>query len=213
VLAGSLAQSGLTRAYPGGNVPSMSQDVAVAQKAIARNSPIAEVAFKLLALSNLKAQAHGRLSRKAHEWINPVLSVDLATGGRQFLLDVHLPLALAAGIELDAIEAVQAGNDDELSGEDRQQVDFIRAVWQGTVTDELWIKQVALIGSERGVVDQLCMIMQIFCRVRIAQALGAPGSSQEDVESLIASYRGGDVPLPDIGAYEDFYRQQPLPIA
>jgi hypothetical protein len=74
----------------------MAGDVGVAQGALAALTPMAEVAFKLLASANIKAHARGRVSRKAHEWVDHVISVDLSKPGEWLLMNSHLPLGIAA---------------------------------------------------------------------------------------------------------------------
>jgi hypothetical protein len=211
LLQTQLSGSGLSSAYPEDQRPVMGGDVGVAQAVLAQLSPMAEVAFKLLASANIKAQARGRVPRKAHEWVDQVISVDLSKPGEWLLMNSHLPLGVAAGIDVTAMIAFRQGRLADLSSEDRQQILFIRAVIAGELTQTQWHSQVKAIGSDRGVVEQICLIFQILCRVRITQALGGGGLSDAELDELIGGFRDGTALIPDIAAYEKFYDEQPFP--
>jgi hypothetical protein len=211
VLGGPLGGSGLDKAYPSSR-PSLASDVVLAQQSLARMSPIAEVAFRILAAATMKAQTRGRIPRRVHEWVDQVLSRDLSVDGEWLLLNTHLPLAVAAGIEVDALIAFHEGRLDDLADADRQNVDFIRAVVNGEVSDDLWTRQVAIVGSQRGVLEQICLIMHLVGRIRITQALGGAGITNEQLDALLRGYRDGTLPVPDIAGYERFYNEMAFPL-
>src|SRR6202040_466145 len=87
---------------------------------------------------------------------------------------IHAPLAVAAGITVEKMEAYRDGRLEDLSDVDRQQIAFIHAFFAGEVTEELWRKQVEVEGSERGVVEQMLMAANLYQHFRKRQAYGAP---------------------------------------
>jgi hypothetical protein len=211
LLLGSLNAGGIAHAYPPETRPNNPLDVVITQKTLAVMAPLAEVANRLLANAVMKSQTKGRVSQVAHEWVDQVLSRDLCTHDSWLLVNAHLPLAVASGIEVDAIVAMREGRLADLSAEDRQIVDFVRAVWKGAVTDELWLRQVELIGSERGVVEQICLIMHLVTRIRITQALGGVGISDDELTRMLDGYRASTLPLPDLRAYEKYFAEAESP--
>jgi hypothetical protein len=208
LLKGSLSRSPLEVMYSNGPRPvagSARSDVGLAVETVAAISPMVEAAFRLLTAAVVKPQARGIISRKAHEWTDLVVAFALSADDAWLILGLHLPLAIAAGIRVSEIEALRGERLEELVSEDRQQVEFVRAVLSGTVTDELWKRQVTLLGSTRAVVEQVSLTLLCVCRLRMAQALGADGISNDDLDDLLSGYRDGRHTVPDMVAYERFY--------
>jgi hypothetical protein len=172
-------------------------------------SPQTQLALNYWGVVAVKAQAAGRFNAKAHWWGDVVVGFDEThAGDRWHLVGTNIPAAVAAGVSIDAIEALFDGREEDLSEEDAQYVRFIREVIAGTVSDETWRAQVKLVGSERGVIDLLSQYLNLLVHVRVAQALGIqPEFGREDYDQMIAGLRAGDWPLTDVKAYEDFFRK------
>ncbi|HEX3955812.1 MAG TPA: hypothetical protein VHZ03_04180 [Trebonia sp.] len=128
-----------------------------------------------------------------HEFIDIVLSLDSGCHG---LLMFHLPYAIAEGVRIEAVEALRSGHEDELTADEAQQVDFIRHVCQGTMTDQAWWAMVERIGSERGVVEYTFFISLLLLHVRMRQALDIPSISDEHLDEMLQAIREGAFPLP-----------------
>jgi hypothetical protein len=171
-------------------------------------TPLANAAINSLGISVTKAQARGHYSRKAHEWIDQIMAYDTGLFPEQTL---HTPLAVAAGISVDAIEAYRDGRLDDLPEDDRQHVDFIKAFLEGRITDDLWDRQVELVGSERGVIEQMLMTANLHQHFRKRQAFGAPDWPEERLNDLLDALRAGQHTLPNITAYERAYDEAPWP--
>ena len=60
---------------------------------------------------------------------------------------------MSAGVRVEAIKALADGCEDDLNDEERQQVEFIRAVRDGTMTDEIWERMIERLGSVRGAIE------------------------------------------------------------
>jgi hypothetical protein len=205
LLRGPLGGSGLEPAYSGAERPAVASGAAAVQQSVAALAPMAEVAFRGLAAATMKGQARGRFSRALHEWTDQVLAFDLSHENDLMLLGSHLPLAIAAGIDPDAIQALREGRIEELGPDVRQHLDFIRGVVGGTVTDECWQREVELVGGERGTMELMCLVIQLFGRIRIAQAIGAKGMTNDELDAMLGAFRREEAPVPDIAAYERFY--------
>jgi hypothetical protein len=176
-------------------------------------SPMCHAAAWIMAVSVMKAQAEGRFSAQAHWWGDVLAGFDMVEpGGKWHLFSGNLPAAVSAGIRVEAIEAVRDGRLDELTADERQYVDFFRRHIAGTMTDECWAAQVALIGSERGVVELAYFYLYLFNVVRMGQLLALPGDTDAaGLQEILDGYRNGDWPKTDIAGYESTFRDSPWP--
>lgn len=141
----------------------------------------------------------GSYTAYEHEMIDEVVSFD---AGHYGLLALHVPLAVAAGIRIEAIEALRDRRDSDLAKSELQLVEFIRQVVAGTVTDESWSAMVARLGGERAVVEYTAHILFLNQHVRFMQAVGHPGISQETLGDMLDGIKEGSWRMPDIGVYE-----------
>lgn len=175
-------------------------------------SPISEAALSIWGVASMKGPARGHVPRKAWAWVPVVLGLDLSQPDNYHLLAEHLGLAVAAGISVDAIEALRDGHLSDLADDDRQHVHFIRALTTGTVTDELWKRQVAVIGGDRNLVEQVHLILFLWAYVRVPQAMDSNrGLSERELDDALALLRSGERPPADIAAYERYYVASPWP--
>jgi hypothetical protein len=127
------------------------------------------------------------------EMVDQVLSADWKTNVVQGL---HVPDAVSAGVRIEAIEAIRYGHEEDLNDDERQLVDYIRAVVSGQVTDEMFDGMRERMGA-RGVVDYTAFIMWLSWIMRMMQALGTPAVSDPELDAVIAGLKDGSVPVPD----------------
>ncbi|KHK90354.1 carboxymuconolactone decarboxylase family protein [Novosphingobium malaysiense] len=116
----------------------------------------------------------------------------------------HLPLALAAGVPLEAIEALWQGRDD-IDPADRAIVDYVRGVVSGTVTNDQFA---AIAGrmSDRAIVEFTALILNILMSIRTAQAFtDQRGFNRDDIEGMLAAARAGVLPEGRLEAYEGWF--------
>jgi alkylhydroperoxidase family enzyme len=126
------------------------------------------------------------------EFVDQVLAVELGTN---VVMGTHIPDGVALGVRIEAIEALRAGRDEDLTPEERQLAEFIRAVISGNVTAELWNGIEARMG-ERGVFDYTIFVLFLQFTMRFCQALGMPQMSNETVETMLQEIRDGTRKLP-----------------
>jgi hypothetical protein len=117
------------------------------------------------------------------EYINLVLAFD---AGYYDLLVFHLQWAIEhGGLRPEAVEAVWEGRDDDVLPEERQLVDYVRAVTAGTVTDEQYQGIVDRFG-ERGSVEYTMAVAYLGMVGNLMHAFGAPSPSREEMQEEIS---------------------------
>jgi hypothetical protein len=99
--------------------------------------------------------------------------------------------------------------EEQLTDDEREQVEFIRAVRDGTVTDELWTRMEARLGSTRGVVEYVCLIGLLMFHVTFCAAVGVPEMEREALAKMLAEFKDGTRPMPM--TYKERLAQRPLP--
>jgi hypothetical protein len=130
----------------------------------------------------------GHFSAADHELVDLVLAFD---SGYLGLVAGHTPWAIEAGVRIECIEALAENMDSELTTEERQVVEFIRAVRDGLVTDEMWWGIRERFGTDRGVVDYVALILTLFFHHRFCWALGVPEMRREDFRTMLEEYKDG----------------------
>jgi hypothetical protein len=206
LLAGPLSRRGLESVLSASTARAGSENGRGSWPGQLSLSPTVAAAVSMLGVAVVKAQSRGRLSRQAHEWATMVIAFDLCERGDWRVLGAHVPFAIAAGIGVEAIEALRDGRLDDLEDEDRQQVDFVRAVHSGTVSDALWKRQIELLGGERAVVEQIVLALDVLLIIRVSQALGfPPDTTDQGLAQMLDDYRSGRRAPGDIAAYEAFF--------
>jgi hypothetical protein len=133
-------------------------------------------------------------TRLDHEMIDQLLAID---SGYYALVGGHTHAAIAAGVRIEALEAVADGRDDDLTDEERQRVDFIRAVRDGTMTDELWEQTIERLGSERAAIHFASHVLLLVFHHRICWAVGAPEMERDAWRDLLQEYKDGRRPVPE----------------
>jgi hypothetical protein len=126
-------------------------------------------------------------SHADREFADQVLSVDFDTNVVQML---HIPDALATGVRLEAIEALRAGREEDLTEDEAQLTDFIRRVVGGGMDRQAWERMEARMG-ERGTLEYAIFVLFLQLTMRMFQAVGMPDPSQAEIEVLLDEFRDG----------------------
>lgn len=130
----------------------------------------------------------GTFDARDHEMIDLVLAFD---SGYWAFLAGHVPKAIAAGVRIEAVEALRDRHDEDLDADETQQVEFIRAVRDGTMTDEIWWRMRDRLGTERGVVEYAQFVCNLLFHHRFLWACGVPEMRREDLDRMIDDFKSG----------------------
>ena len=130
----------------------------------------------------------GGISHLQHELIDQTLSLD---SGYYFWLAGHTPGVVAAGVRISALEALRDHRDALLSTDEMQSVQFLRAVRDGAMTDEIWQRMRTTMGNEPAVVDYVCYVLLLDMHTRLNRAFGCPEMSREDFTKMLDEYKSG----------------------
>ena len=113
------------------------------------------------------------------------------------MLGSHLHDAVAVGVRVEAIEALRAGREEELTDDERELTEYIRQVRDGRVTDESFAAMERRLGR-RGVVEYTGFIMFLVLTIRLIEAFtGATGPTDEQIDEWIREYKEGTRQAPD----------------
>jgi hypothetical protein len=138
-------------------------------------------------------------SHEDHEMIDLVLGFD---SGYWAFHAGHTASAISSGIRIEAIEAMAEGREDELTEDERFQVEFIRAVLDGRMTDDLWARALERQGSVRGVVEFAFFACRQFMMHRMMWAFGCAAIDRDEWFELLRGYREGTI---DVDAATGYY--------
>jgi hypothetical protein len=155
--------------------------------------PMAEITIQMGRFVRGAGDREGSYSHADREFVDQVLAVEWQTNVVQ---GHHVPDAVSAGVRLEAIEALRAGDDDALTDDERLLARFIRATVVGTVDDELFAAMRDRLGA-RGVVEYTGFILWLQWIIRMMQALGCHDPEDAEVAELIEGIKSGAVAVPD----------------
>jgi len=160
------------------------------------NSP--ELALGIARMGTLvrTGERRGAYTNAEREFADMVLSTDF---GDTAILALHIPDALAVGVRLEAITAIRAGRQGDLTQDEAQLACYIRQVVSGQVDDESWAAMERRFG-ERGAVEYTVFVAWLMCTMRLWQAIGVPGPTHAEIDAMLDDYRAGRRLLPDPGA-------------
>jgi hypothetical protein len=161
--------------------------------ALLNSPPFAAALNHMGRLVRTAGERPGSFSHADRELVDQVLSADWHTNVVQAL---HIPDAVAVGVRLEAIEALRAGREAELTDDERLLAGYIRAVVSGTVTDDAYAAIERRLGP-RGAVEYTIFIAFLSATIRLFQAFGMDDPSQEEIDQLIADLRSGARAVPD----------------
>ena len=147
-------------------------------------------------MGNFVRTAGERPGSYAHwerELVDQVLSADWKTNVIQGL---HIPDGVAAGVRLEAVEALRYGHEEDLNDDERLLVGYIRQVVTGTVDHETFAAMRERLGA-RGVVEYTGFILWLQWIIRMMQVLDVDNPPDEKIDGTIAGIKDGSVVLPD----------------
>ena len=110
------------------------------------NAPQVAAGLNRLGAITRTGSLRGSYTDAERELCDVVLSKDFGYNG---VLPIHLPDMFAVGVRPDAIDAIREGRDGDLEPDERQLVDYVRAVANGRVTDEEFDAAGTALGPER----------------------------------------------------------------
>lgn len=143
-----------------------------------------------------KGEQRGSYTDAERELVDVVLAKDL---GYNSILTVHLPDAFAVGVRPEAIVAIRSGDESALTDDERQIVEWARAVVAGTVTDESFARMADRLG-ERGTIEFTLFVCFLLMTMRMWQAVGVPDPDDEEMDRLVSGLIDGTIPVPDPAA-------------
>lgn len=160
------------------------------------NSP--PLASGIVRLGTLVRQGdlRGSYTDAERELVDVVLGTDFEYNG---LFTVHLPDAVAVGVRIEAIDAIRAGREEELTPDERQIVDYARQVVRGEVTDESHAAMCARMG-DRGALEFTIFIGFLLMVIKLWQALGVPDPTNGEIDELMRGLRDGTMDVPERSA-------------
>ena len=124
----------------------------------------------------------GSFTSAEHEIVDMVLPLD---SGYYGLLVFHTAGGLSSKLNIQTIEALRDHRDDKIHPDDKLRVQFVRAVRDGKMTDEIWMRMKEKLGSERGVVDLLRFILLMESHQKYIWACGVPEMSRADFGKML----------------------------
>ena len=128
------------------------------------------------------------------EWVDQVLALELNT---ELVQSIHLPDALAVGVRLEAIEALRAGRESELTPDESRLVNFIRKTVRGEMDAPTWNALEGRMG-ERGVVEYAVFILYLQLTMRLIQCLSPTHPpTREDIDAMLADFKHGKRQIPN----------------
>ena len=136
-------------------------------------------------------------SHADHELIDAVIAFD---SGFNWLMAGHATLAVQAGVRLEALEAIRGKREEDLTEEERLQVSFIRAVRDGSMTQEIWLAMWERLGSERGTIEYAFFVLLVQFNHLLAHAMGIPDITKPEMDELIGKLQRGDFSV----SYKDY---------
>jgi alkylhydroperoxidase family enzyme len=161
--------------------------------ALLNSPPFGAALNQLGRLARTAGERPGTYSHADREFVDQVLSADWHTNVVQSL---HVPDALAVGVRGEAIEALRRGEEERLTDDERQLAAYIRAVVNGSVTDEAYEAMERRLGR-RGAVEYTIFIGFLNMTIRLFQAFGMPDPDDETIDRLLHDLRTGARELPD----------------
>ena len=158
------------------------------------NPKIASLAMEMgiaIVEAGRRGKDHGKGYTDAErELIDQVLfaawSVDIIQGA-------HFRDALAAGVRLEAIEALRAHRDDLLTPDELEIARYARQVVSGTVDDATYAPIARRFGT-RGAVEFTAAILWIQWSVRMMQAMNISGTTKAQVDQMIEKAKAAPRP-------------------
>lgn len=158
------------------------------------NSPrICAIAARMGTFVRTAGERPDTYTHAQREFVDQVLSADWKTN---VVMGLHVPDGVAAGVRLEAIEALRYGHEDDLNEEERLLARYIRQLVSGTVDDETFDAMRELMGP-RGIIEYSGFVLWLAWIMRMMQMLRTADPPDEEIDALIAGLRDGSVSVPD----------------
>ena len=158
------------------------------------NSPrMTAIAARMGNFVRTAGERPGSYAHWERELVDQVLSADYGTNVVQGL---HIPDGVAAGVRLEAIEAIRYGHEEDLTEDEALLVRYVRQLVSGTVEDATFAAMRDRLG-DRGLVEYSGFILWLNWIIRMMQMLDVDNPSDEKIDGIIAGLRDGSVAVPD----------------
>jgi hypothetical protein len=162
--------------------------------ALLNSPPMCATLTQLGTLVRTAGERSNTYSHADREFVDQVLSAELKTTVVQ---EFHLPDAIAAGVRIEAIEALRVGDDSALTEDELLLARYIRQVVRGDVQDETWNTMLARLGT-RGLVEYTVFITFLQLIMRLMQALQTAAPTEAQIDEQIARLKADASLVPDI---------------
>lgn len=157
------------------------------------NSPlVAQGMSELGAVYRTRGDSPNGMTHADREWVDMVVCDTVEC---LWVLYVHAPDAVASGMRPEAILAIVRHRDEDLTETEKVKADFIRAVVNGTMTEELYRPVEGLVGV-RAAVEITAFTGHLLKTMRLMQAWGIPDIAREQLVEWVQAIADGKVPLP-----------------
>jgi hypothetical protein len=161
------------------------------------NSPrLCALAARMGTFIRTAPERPGSYSHADREFVDQVLSADFETN---ILQRVHVPDAVAAGVRVEAIEALHHGREEQLTEDEQLLARFIRQVVAGTVDDDTFSLAQQRLGV-RGLVEYAGLVLWLQWIMRMMQVSGIDDPTDREVDAMIEGFRDGSITPPDFRA-------------
>jgi hypothetical protein len=162
--------------------------------ALLNSPPMCATLVQLGTLVRTAGERPDTYSHADREFVDQVLSAEFDTTVVQAF---HLPDAIAAGVRMEAVEALRRGDDDALTDDEQLLASYIRAVVRGQVDDAIWERMLARLGR-RGLIEYTVFITFLQLIIRLMQALDVTAPAQSEIDDMIARIKADRTLVPDI---------------
>jgi hypothetical protein len=158
------------------------------------NSPrLCAIAAQMGTFVRTAGERDNTFSHADREFVDQVLSADWKTNVVQRL---HIPDGVAAGVRLEAVEALHYGREEELNDDERLLARFIRQLVSGTVDEETFAAMKERLGA-RGVVEYSGFVLWLGWIIRMMQMIGVTDPPDADIEKIIDGLKDGSIEVPN----------------
>ena len=158
--------------------------------ALLTSPPLAALCAQMGTFVRTAGNRSDSYSHADREFVDQVLSADWQTTVVQRM---HIVDAVGAGVRLEAIEALRYHHEEDLTDDERLLATYVRQVVSGGVDDETYGRMEARLGA-RGLVEYTGFILWLGWIIRMMQALGIRGPSEEELDRIVEQLRsGGDL--------------------
>jgi hypothetical protein len=161
--------------------------------ALLHSPPLAEITIRMGRFVRTAADRGGSYSHADREFVDQVLAADWKTNVVQ---GHHVPDAVSTGVRIEAIEALRAGRDEDLTEDERLLATFTRATVAGEVDDELFARMRQRLGA-RGLIEYAAFILWLQWIIRMMQLVGCHDPDDAEVAALIEGIKDGSIVVPD----------------